>query len=73
MALRATTAKWLRWSTRIHKILCSNLGIIIHGVTLDKSLTPKFSRMTHLYRSNASSVSTLYGTGEDTEILGMQW
>ena len=51
--------KWLRCSTRTHKILCSNLSIIIHGMILDKSLTAMLSRMTHSYRDNASSVSTL--------------
>jgi hypothetical protein len=44
---RAAMAEWLRCSTRIHKVLCSNLSITIHGMTLDKSLTAKLSRMTH--------------------------
>ena len=58
--------EWLRCSTRIRKILCSNLSIIIHGMTLDKSLTANLSRMTHSCRANASSVSTLEGRGTDT-------
>ena len=58
--------EWLRFLTRIHNILYSNLGIIIHGMTLDKSLTAKLSRMTHSYRPNALSVSTLDGRGADT-------
>ena len=41
----------LRCSTRIHKVLCSNLSIIIHGMTLDKSLTAQLSGMTHSYRT----------------------
>ena len=28
--------EWLRCSTRVYNILCSNLGCIIHGMTLDK-------------------------------------
>ena len=55
--------QWLRCSTRIHKILCSNLSIIIHGMTLDKSLTAKLSRMTHLYHANMSSVSMFWTEG----------
>ena len=43
--------EWLRCSTRIHKVLCSNLSITIHGMTLDKSLTIQLSRMTHSYRT----------------------
>ena len=39
--------EWLRCSTHIHKILCSNLGIFIHGMTVDKLLTARLSRMTH--------------------------
>ena len=60
--------EWLRCSTRIHKIPCSNFSIIIQGMTLDKSLTAKLSRMTHSYRANASSVSTLEGRGADTTV-----
>ena len=44
-------AEWLRCSTRIHKVLCSNLSITIHGMTLDKSLTAQLSRMTHSYHT----------------------
>ena len=59
--------EWLRCSTRIYKIRCSNLGIIIHGMTLDKSsLTVKLSQITHSCCANASSVSTLDGRGADT-------
>ena len=43
--------QWLRCSTRIQKVLCSNLSITIHGMTLDKSLTAQLSRMTHSYRT----------------------
>ena len=60
--------KWLRCSTRIHKILRSHLSIIIHAVTLDKSLTANLSRMTHSYRTTASSVSTLDGRGTDATL-----
>ena len=46
-----------------------NLSIIIHGMmTLDKSLTAKWSRMTHSYRPNVSSVSMLDGKGADTAV-----
>ena len=62
------TVEWLRCSTRIHKILCSNLSVIIHGMTLDKSLTAKLSQMTHSYRANISLVSTLDGRGPDTAV-----
>ena len=60
--------EWLRCSTRIHKILCSNLSVIFHAMTLDKSLTAKLSRMTHSCRANTSSVSTLDGSGADTAV-----
>ena len=60
--------EWLRCSTRVYKILCSNLGIIIHGMTLDKPLTAKLSRMTHSYRANLSSISTLDGRSADTAV-----
>ena len=43
--------EWLLYSTRIYKRLCSNLSIIIHGMTLDKSLTANLFRMTHSYRT----------------------
>ena len=43
--------EWLRCSTRIHRVLCSNLSITIRGMTLDKSLTPQLSRMTNSYRT----------------------
>ena len=43
--------EWLRCLTRIHKVLCSNPSITINGMTLDKSLTAQFSRMTHSYRT----------------------
>ena len=61
--------EWLRCSTHIYKILCSNLSIIIHRMTLDKSFTAKLSRLTHWYRANASSVSTLDRKGADTAVL----
>jgi ABC-type molybdenum transport system ATPase subunit/photorepair protein PhrA len=35
---RAAMAEWLRCSAHIHKVLCSNLGTISYGMTLDKSL-----------------------------------
>ena len=60
--------EWLRCSTHSHKMLCANLSIIIHGMTLDKSLTAKLSRMTHSSRANASSVSILDGRGADTAV-----
>ena len=60
--------EWLRRSTRIHKILCSNLSILIYGMTLDKSLTAKLSRTAHSYHANASSVSTLDRRSADTTI-----
>ena len=47
----AAMVEWLRCSTRIHKVLCSNLSITIHGMTLDKSLTAQLSRMTHSYHT----------------------
>ena len=58
----------LRCLTRIHKILCSNLSIIIHGMILVKSLKAKLSRMTHSCRAKASSVSTLNRRGADTAV-----
>ena len=48
---KAAMVEWLRCSTRIHKVLCSNLSITIHGMTLDKSLTAQLSRMTHSYHT----------------------
>ena len=36
-----------------------SLSIPIHGMTLNKPLTANLSGMTHSYRANASSVSTL--------------
>ena len=60
--------EWLHCSTHIYKILCSNLSIIIHGWTLDKSLTAKLSRMIHSCRANASSVSTLGRRGAGTAV-----
>ena len=47
----AAMVEWLRCSTRIHKVLCSNLSVSTHEMTLDKSLTARLSRMTHLYRT----------------------
>ena len=47
----AAMVDWLRCSTRIHKVLCSSLGIIIHGMTLDKSLTAQLSRMIYSHRT----------------------
>ena len=64
----ATMVEWLHCSTCIHKILCSNLSIIIHGMTLDKSLTAKLFRMTHSYRANVPSVSRLDGRDADTAV-----
>ena len=60
--------EWLGCLTRIHKILCSNLGIIVRGMTLDKSIMAKLSRMTHSCRANAPSISTLDGRGADTPV-----
>ena len=51
--------EWFRCLTRIHKILYSNLDIIIYRMTLDKSLMTKLSQTTHSYRANISSISTL--------------
>ena len=65
---QARMVEWLRCSTRIHKLLCLNLSIIIHGMILDKSFTDKFSRMTHSCRANAPSVSTLDGRGADIAV-----
>ena len=64
----ATIVELLRCSTRIHKILCSKLSIIIHGMILDRSLTAKLSRMTHSCRANPSSVRTLDGRDADTAV-----
>ena len=61
----ARMVEWLRCLTRIYKILCC---IITHEMILDKSLTAKLSRLTHLYRVNISSVSTLDGRGADTAV-----
>ena len=60
--------EWLHFSTRIHKILRSSPGVVIHGIALDKLFTAKVSRMAHSYRSNASLVTTLDGRGADTTI-----
>ena len=60
--------EWLRCSTRIHKLLFSNLSITMHGMTLDKLFTAKLSRMTHSYSVNALSVSTLDGRSADTGV-----
>ena len=65
---QAAMGEWLHCSARIHKVLCSNLSIIIHRMTLDKSLTAKLSQMTHSYRANILSVSTLDGKGTDTVV-----
>ena len=48
---RIAMVEWLRCWTRIHKVLCFNLSIANHGMTLDKSLTAQLSRTTHLYRT----------------------
>ncbi|CAF2029240.1 unnamed protein product, partial [Rotaria magnacalcarata] len=45
--IEAAMAEWLRCSAHIHKIVCSNLGAIIHRITLDKLLTAALSRITH--------------------------
>jgi hypothetical protein len=37
--VKAAMDEWLRCSAHIHKVLCSNLGTISYGMTLDKSLT----------------------------------
>ena len=68
MSRRATMAERLRCSTLIHKILCSNLSIIMYGITSDMSPTAQLCRMTDSYHSNASSVSTLDGRVEDTDV-----
>ena len=48
---------------------CVQISVsIICGMTLDKSLTAKLSRMTHSCRANTSSVSTLDGRGADTAV-----
>ena len=60
--------EWLRFSTLIHKVLCSNLSIITYSMTLDKSLTAKLSRITHSCCANISSVSTLDERGADTNV-----
>ena len=49
--------------------LLENLSIIVHGMTLDKSLTAKLSRMTHSYGANISSVGTLDGRSADTAVF----
>ena len=59
----AVIIEWLRCSKRIHKILCSNFSITIHGMILDKSLTAKLSEITHSY---CASVGTLDGKVVDT-------
>ena len=59
---------WLRCVIRIHKTLYSNLSIIIHRMTMGKSLTAKLSRVTHSCRANASSVNTLDGLSVDTAV-----
>ena len=46
----------------------STTSIIIHGMTLDKSLTAKLSGMTHSYCANTLSVSTLDVRGADTAV-----
>ena len=55
----------LSCATRIYKILCSNLSIIIHEMSLNKSLAAKLSRMTLLYRA---SISTLNGRSADIAV-----
>ena len=47
----AAMVEWLNCSTRIHKVLRSNLSIAIYGMTLDKFITAQLSRMTHSYRT----------------------
>ena len=58
--------EWLRCSTRILKMLCLNLSIAIHEMTLDKSLRGKLSGITQSYCSNASSFSMLDSRDADT-------
>ena len=60
---KAAMVDWLRCSIHIHKILCSNLSIIIHGMTLDKSLTAKLSRM-----SRSRTVHQLVRWTEESQI-----
>ena len=60
--------KWLRCSARIYKILRSNVIILIYGMTLNKSLIAKLSRVIHSHRANVSPVSTLNGRGADTAV-----
>ena len=67
LLMLATMVEWLRCLAHIYNILCSNLSILTHTMTLDKSLTAKLSRMTHSYRA---SVSTLDGRSADTAVLG---
>ena len=64
----AAIVEWLHCSTHIHKILYLNFSIIIHGMTLDKLLMAKLSRMTHLYRTDISPISMLDGKGADTMV-----
>ena len=49
-----TMIEWLRCSTPIHKVLCSNLSILMHEMTWNKSITPKLSQMTHSFRASVS-------------------
>ena len=64
----AAMVEWLRCSTRIHKILCLNLSIIVHGMILNKSLQGKLSRMAYTCSDNASSVGTLDRRSADTTV-----
>ena len=64
----ASMVQWLHCSTRIDKILRSNISIINLEMTLDKSLIANLSRMAHSYCASVSTVSTLDGRGADTAV-----
>ena len=42
--------------------------MITHGMALDKLFAAKLFRMTHSYRANISSISTLDGRGADIAV-----
>ena len=67
LAKRAAMLELLRLWTGIHEILCSNLSIINHGMTLVKSLMAKLPRVTHSLRTNIS-VSTFDARSADAGI-----
>ena len=53
------------FDTNSQDTVFKRLNILIYGMTLDKSLTVKLSRITHSYRASAS---TLDGRGTDTAV-----